>query len=79
MELLAKKDAEIKRLTDQIQDLEVALAEHRNRSPHRKRWINIGESPFSRAFTYKLLNHGKVASVLLLTKGLSPRPSANRR
>jgi hypothetical protein len=39
------------------------------RSPNKQRWINVGDSPFSRAFTYRLISQGDIVSVLLRSPG----------
>ena len=39
------------------------------RSPHRPRWVNVGEAPFSRAYTYRLIRRGVIISVLLIEPG----------
>jgi hypothetical protein len=35
----------------------------------RPRWLSIDDSPFSRAYTYRLLNSGLVASVVVTLPG----------
>ena len=35
----------------------------------RPRWISVEESPFSRAYTYRLINEGLVASVAVTLPG----------
>jgi hypothetical protein len=39
------------------------------RSPHRRRWGDIGEAPWSRAYSYRLIHRGDIISVLLLEPG----------
>jgi hypothetical protein len=39
------------------------------RSPHRKRWGDVSEAPWSRAYTYRLIKRGDITSVLLLEPG----------